>query len=147
MSAERIILHPTDFGPNSTKAFHVAGALARDRHAKLVVLHVAPRPLTTFGGTEALPPQDVEFDLKEPTDRLAMIPPPAAVPMETRLEVGEVSDTILAVAKDLGCEMIVMGTHGRSGVSRLVMGSVAEEVVRRAPCPVLTLRADATAAA
>jgi len=142
MSAQRVILHATDFGSSSTKAFHVAGALARDRQARLLVLHVAPRPLTTFGGTEGVPPQDIEFNLHEAKDRLAAIPPPPRVPMDTRLEVGEAADMILAVARETSCELVVLGTHGRSGVSRLLMGSVAEQVVRQAPCPVLTLRSE-----
>lgn len=142
MSAQRVILHATDFGASSTKAFHVAGAMARDRQARLLVLHVAPRPLSTFGGAEAIPPQDVEFNLHDARVRLAGMAPPPGVPMDTRLEVGEAAETILAVARETGCELIVLGTHGRSGVSRLLMGSVAEQVVRSAPCPVLTLRSE-----
>ena len=143
MSAHRVILHPTDFSSNSTKAFQVAAALARDRGARVLVLHVAPSPLTSLGGTQALPPQAVEFNLQELKDQMAAIRPPEGVTLETRLEVGGAADTILAVARDTGCEMVVMGTHGRSGISRLLMGSVAEMVVRRAPCPVLTLKAEA----
>jgi nucleotide-binding universal stress UspA family protein len=53
---------------------------------------------------------------------------------------------IVDTARDHGCDLIVMGTHGRSGVSRLVLGSVAEEVLRKAPCPVLAVKAPAAAA-
>ena len=142
MSAQRVILHPTDFSSSSAKAFVVACSLARDHSARLLMLHVAPQPLTSLGGTQAVPPGREEFDLGESRKKLAEIPAPAGVTMETRLEVGNEADTIVKAARDAGCELIVMGTHGRSGVSRLLMGSVAEQVVRRAPCPVLTLRSE-----
>jgi nucleotide-binding universal stress UspA family protein len=125
------------------KAFEVAGAIARDRAAPLVVLHVAPRPLSSLGGTQAVPPMPDEINLKDARDQLAKIKVPAGVSMETRLETGEAGAIILSVARDINCQMIVMGTHGRSGLGRLLMGSVAEEVVRKAPCPVLTLKAEA----
>lgn len=125
------------------KAFEVAGAMARDRSAPLVVLHVAPRPLSSLGGTQAVPPMPDEINLKDARDQLARITAPAGVTMETRLEMGEAGAIILSVARDTHCQMIVMGTHGRSGLGRLLMGSVAEEVVRKAPCPVLTLKAEA----
>jgi nucleotide-binding universal stress UspA family protein len=125
------------------KAFEVAGAIARDRAAPLVVLHVAPRPLSSLGGTQAVPPMPDEINLKDARDQLAKIKAPAGVSMETRLETGEAGAIILSVARDSNCQMIVMGTHGRSGLGRLLMGSVAEEVVRKAPCPVLTLKAEA----
>jgi nucleotide-binding universal stress UspA family protein len=141
MPAQRVILHPTDFSSPSTKAFDVAGAIARDRGARLIVLHVAARPLSTLGGTVAVPPAPAEFDVTEAKAHLARFKAPAGVPMETQLEIGEPVETILNVARKSGCEMIVMGTHGRSGLGRMLMGSVAEQIVRRAPCPVLTLKA------
>ena len=60
--------------------------------------------------------------------------------LSVRVEAGEPSDTILQIAKDGGADLIVMGTHGRTGLSRLLIGSVAEAVLRRSTCPVLTLR-------
>jgi nucleotide-binding universal stress UspA family protein len=145
MPAQRVILCPTDFSPSSMKAFEVAGAMARDRSAPLVVLHVAPKPLSSLGGTQAVPPMPDEINLKDARDQLARITAPAGVSMETRLEMGEAAPIILSVARDTNCQLIVMGTHGRSGLGRLLMGSVAEEVVRKAPCPVLTLKAEAPA--
>lgn len=64
------------------------------------------------------------------------------VSAQVRLEVGVPWEAIVCVAGDEGAEMIVMGTHGRTGLDRLLLGSVAERVVRRAPCPVLTVRSD-----
>ncbi len=60
--------------------------------------------------------------------------------LSVRVEAGEPSDTILQIAKDGGTDLIVMGTHGRTGLSRLLIGSVAEAVLRRSTCPVLTVR-------
>src|SRR5579859_5110301 len=139
MPASHLILQPNDFSPTSAKAFEVACALARDRSARLLVLHVVPAPLTTLGGTPGLPPSELEYDLEAPRKQLAGLRAPKDVPLETRLLIGEAAETILSTARASGCELIVMGTHGRSGIGRLLMGSVAEQVIRRAPCPVLTL--------
>ena len=60
--------------------------------------------------------------------------------LEHRLEEGDPATMILNVAQETGAGLIVMGTHGRTGLERLLMGSVAEQVMRKAPCPVLTMR-------
>jgi nucleotide-binding universal stress UspA family protein len=142
MTANRAILHPTDFSEYAQQAFRVACSLAKDRDAKLILLHVVPKPLTTLGGTQGLPPQSVEYDLSERRTHLAAFKAPEGVTVERRLHVGDEVEGILRAAQETGCELIVMGTHGRTGLNRLLMGSVAEQVVRRAPCPVLTLRAE-----
>jgi nucleotide-binding universal stress UspA family protein len=67
--------------------------------------------------------------------------PRSGVEIDHRLTDGEPHAEILRVAEDDRCDLIVMGTHGRTGLPRLLMGSVAEQVVRRAPCPVLTVKA------
>jgi nucleotide-binding universal stress UspA family protein len=63
------------------------------------------------------------------------------VAVEQRLAEGDPAAEILHLATDTGCDMIVLGTHGRTGLDRLLMGSVAEQIVRKAPCPVLTVKA------
>jgi len=146
MAAKRTILHPTDFSANSSQAFDVAVELARNRGAKLVVMHVAPRPLTTLGGAEAIPPSSDELALGEAKATLAKFRPVEGVQLETKLEVGEAAPSIVRFARDAGCELIVMGTHGRGGLERLILGSVAEHVLRQAPCPVLTVRQAPTGA-
>ena len=75
-----------------------------------------------------------------------VVPPCNDVVCEHRLVVGEPAAEIVRIARKEGVEMIVMGTHGRSGLSRLIMGSVAESVMRQAPCPVLTYRLSKKAA-
>ena len=78
--------------------------------------------------------------LGEAKAKLAKLRPAEGVQLETKLEVGEAAPSIVRFAREAGCELIVMGTHGRSGLERLILGSVAEHVLRQAPCPVLTVR-------
>jgi nucleotide-binding universal stress UspA family protein len=70
----------------------------------------------------------------------AVKPKDASVPFTHRLTMGDPAGEIVRIAEDEKADMIVLGTHGRTGVTRLLMGSVAEVVVRRAPCPVLVYR-------
>ncbi len=136
----RVVLHPTDFSPHSEAAAKLAFALARDYGARVLVLHVM-EPIAV-GGPEmiaVLDPQAYEADLKA---RLAEVRPPGpTVEVEHRLVLGSAAEEILRVARESKCGVIVLGTHGRGGVGRLLMGSVAEQVVRKAPCPVLTVKA------
>lgn len=126
------ILHPTDFSERSNYAFRLACSLARDRGARLIVLHVVHTAL-------AAEKRGFGEDLAEDLNRMQI--PDLKPPAERRLEVGDPATEICRVAKDTGCELIAMGTHGRTGLGRFLMGSVAEHVVRRAPCPVLTVKA------
>jgi nucleotide-binding universal stress UspA family protein len=134
------ILHPTDFSESADQAFHLACSLARDHHARLIVLHVMATPLTTLGGMPAVPPIPDEYGREELARKLRAIQPPPPIPLDHMLEEGDPVSTILQLAEHVPCDLIVMGTHGRRGVGRLLMGSVAEEVLRKAPCPVLTVK-------
>jgi nucleotide-binding universal stress UspA family protein len=138
MLAIRTVLHPTDFSDTSQNALNVACALARDYDARLVVLHVATRPSMAYG-EGVVPPStaDVVHDAQQRLQELVV--PDADVRSECRLETGNAAATIVGVAQEMGVDLIVMGTHGRSGLARILMGSVAERVLRKAPCPVLTL--------
>jgi nucleotide-binding universal stress UspA family protein len=136
----RTILHPTDFSENSQHAFHFACSMARDYGANLIVLHVYPTPvLPTMDGAVFPFPLDVPRD-----ELLAMLndikPDDPAISVERLLVVGEPSYEIKRIAESYSADLIVMGTLGRSGLTRLVMGSVAEDVSRNADCPVLTVR-------
>jgi nucleotide-binding universal stress UspA family protein len=131
------ILHPTDFSDRSDNAFQVACALARDHNASLVVLHVvAPQVLYSEGFSSAEPATG-----KLPRMRLRSVQAyDPAVKLEHHLAEGNPAAEILRVARETGCDLIVLGTHGWSGLGRMLMGSVAEEVVRKAHCPVLTVK-------
>ena len=132
----KTILHPTDFSELSDSAFRLACSLARDHGGRVVVLHVYPPP-EVLGEVVAEPPDAGREELRRVLERVRPTGP--GVPVEHRLEQGEAAETIVRLAREYGCDLIVMGTHGRTGLRRLLMGSVAEEVMRAAPCPVLTI--------
>jgi nucleotide-binding universal stress UspA family protein len=135
----RTILHPTDFSEPSQRALQLACSLARDQGARLVLVHVAARPAAVYGEAILIPePEDYLKPLKRQLDQLPV--PDSTVAVERRLEEGDAVPDILRVAQETGADLIVMGTHGRTGLGRLLMGSVAEQVVRKAPCPVLTVK-------
>jgi nucleotide-binding universal stress UspA family protein len=138
MSTINTILHPTDFSESSEAAFRTACALARDYGARLVVLHVYPRPVTVGEVADRRHAGDPEPALL--TRLYELRPADHAIETDYRLLEGNAADVIPEVAEWEGCDLIVMGTHGRSGVRRAVMGSVAEAVTRRAKCPVATVR-------
>jgi nucleotide-binding universal stress UspA family protein len=141
MFAMKTILHPTDFSANARPAFEVACDLAGDGCGRLVVLHVERPPLATLGGTPAVPPLPDEYDHQGLWEELRnMRPSCAGTGVEHRLEYGDPAAVILKTAREVGADLIVMGTHGRTGLRRLLMGSVAEQVVRKARCAVLTVR-------
>jgi universal stress protein A len=141
MLAMKTILYATDFSAGARPAFDVACTLAGDKDSSLVILHVERSPLATLGGTTAVPPLPNEYDLEKLWEKLKDIQPArAGIAVEHRLEYGDPAKMILEVAQEIGADLIVMGTHGRTGLRRLLMGSVAERIVRTASCPVLTVR-------
>ena len=147
MSSIKRILCPIDFSEFSKHAFDRAVAVARHHKASVIVLHVAPLPSGVAavpflpGGPgpfalQALDRQQVVRDMR----RLLAIEKTSDVPVECQvLEAPSVLHEILEQADSLGADLIVMGTHGRSGFDRLLLGSVTERVLRRAKVPVLTV--------
>lgn len=139
MAPIHTILHATDFSTQAANAFHLACALTRDYNARLVVLHVAIPPVVVYG--EGVVPGEPERTFREARAQLnALETPNADVHAERHFATGAPAEEILREAADLGADLIILGTHGRSGLSRLLMGSVAEQVMRRAACPVLTVK-------
>ncbi|HTU19051.1 MAG TPA: universal stress protein [Gemmataceae bacterium] len=133
------ILHPTDFSPPSDHAFNVAYSLARDHGSRVIVLHVAELPLSAPGGAMIHPPPGgIREAIREQLH--AVKAPDDKVPTEYLLSEGIPAAEILRVAQESPCDLIVMGIHGRTGLARLLMGSVAEQVVRKAVCPVLIVK-------
>jgi nucleotide-binding universal stress UspA family protein len=140
------ILHATDFSQASESACKLASALARDYDSRLVVLHVSTAPLIAYGEGVVPPNPDVLAEIA--AKQLEQLPlPDTSVPTERRVVEGDPSAVILDVAREINADLIVLGTHGRKGISRLFVGSVAEQVVRKAECPVLTVRGDWTRSA
>lgn len=138
MLALQTILHPTDFSDRSEYAFRLACALARDYGARLVVIHVLAPPVIGYG--EGVIPPEPDLMRAEARHQLESLPMPQDLHIDRQIAEGEPVTEVLRAADEVGADLIVMGTHGRTGVGRLLMGSVAELVVRRAPCPVLTLK-------
>lgn len=135
----RRILHPTDFSEQSTAAFEVACALARDYSAELVVLHVySPPPVFAPDGIALPPAIDDPYRTRVQLYEIQSSDP--RVKVQHVLVEGNPVDQILKQARSEAVDLIVMGTHGTTGLTRLLMGSVAESVTRKASCPVLTLR-------
>jgi nucleotide-binding universal stress UspA family protein len=137
--AQKTILFPTDFSTASDAALVHAETIARQTGARLLIVHVEEPPLA-YGGGElyyGLPEPDSERILKMLED---VKPSDPSVPYAHRLTMGDPAGEVVRIATDENAEMIILGTHGRTGMTRLLMGSVAEAIVRRAPCPVLVYR-------
>lgn len=134
------ILHPTDLSESSEQALRIARDLARSRAARLVLLHVVEPGLIPAGVGPADPAlEEARRDVEDRAARLALEAPGLVV--ERRVSQGLPVDVILAVAAEMPCDLIVMGSQGRTGLARALMGSVAESVARGARCPVLILKA------
>jgi nucleotide-binding universal stress UspA family protein len=141
MLTGQAILHPTDFSEHSKYAFHLASSLARDYDAHLHVLHVMLPSPSDMGEMLMLPPLSRRDELAAAEAKLHDLQNETTkVRIETEVREGDPAEQILQAATDHECALIVMGTHGRTGLSRLLMGSVAEQVVRKAGCPVLTVK-------
>jgi nucleotide-binding universal stress UspA family protein len=136
----RTILHPTDFSERARYAFPLACTLARDHGAQLLVVHVARRPVIV--AVDGRGPPDPEHYQEELTAKLHTFRARnSTVRVRHLLALGaDPAAEILRGARENKCDLIVMGTHGSTGLGRLLMGSVAEQVVRRALCPVLTVK-------
>jgi uncharacterized protein (TIGR02284 family) len=132
------ILVPTDFEPRSEYAFRLACAVARDHGARVTVLHVVPPPMAAYVGGVMTP--EPERNDERWAKLRQQYPSEPQVPVEHLLAEGDPATMILQVAAQNHCDLIVLATHGRTGLGRVLLGSVAEEVVRRAPCPVVTVK-------
>jgi len=135
------VLHATDFSKASTQAFTKAVRLAKQNHAELLLVHVLPRVLPagyavwgkTYGRIDA---QERRFAQSKLSALLARARR-AKVRARTLLLSGVTYDQIVRAARSEGADLIVIGSHGRTGLSKLLLGSVAERVSGLAPCPVL----------
>jgi nucleotide-binding universal stress UspA family protein len=143
------VLVPYDDSPMAQRAFEQA--LADYPDAELQLLHVIDFAAASYGvpveGGTANYLETWEESVRERVDEwfaeareTAADHETFAGTVETRVETGPPARTIVTVADDLEADYIVMGSHGRSGASRILLGSVAESVARRAPCPVLIVR-------
>lgn len=133
------VLHPTDFAEQSALAFRVACAVARDYNARLILLHVMPPPMVVYAGGPL--PAEMWPSIEEVKRKLRQLEGHAhRVRVESLVMEGDPVDMILRAGEETNSDVIVMGTHGRTALMRLLMGSVAESVLRKASCPVLTVK-------
>jgi nucleotide-binding universal stress UspA family protein len=140
------ILFATDFSPYSNQAYLHAVALAENYQAALTIVHVhtpsGPMPLGAEAGMPVLSPAaDAREELAYWRGQLEQIRPlNPAIPVKHVLLTGEPADEILAYAAGARADLIVLGTHGRTGLERLLMGSVAERVLHKSSCSVLVVK-------
>jgi universal stress protein A len=144
------ILVPMDFSPHALHAMDYAAGLAAHLGAAIELFHVVEDPVLSNASAEIYVPNLEELRdslIDDAGRRLAKCKAAIrgrGVPVMTTIRLGRPAYTIVEYATAARPSLIVMGTHGRTGLAHLLMGSVAERVIRTAPCPVLTLRAAVT---
>lgn len=142
MTTPKNILVPVDFSETSDRALEYAQALAEGFGARVHVLHVIPDPHSQAWSIEATGMslgslmETWESDAQKRLDGLEL----GDVGGERVTKVGQPHNEIIRYAKSKKSDLIVIGTHGRGAIEHMLLGSVAEKVVRTAPCPVLTVR-------
>jgi len=142
----RRILHPSDFSAASNAAFKKAIEMAKASRAELLIVHVI-NPIVPVAGEGYVSPKMYE-DLVASTrawarkqlDRLLAKARKSGVRAKGVLAEGAAHEQIARIAKARRADLVVMGTHGRSGFAKLFLGSVAGRVITAAPCPVLTVK-------
>ena len=161
--AFRHLLVPTDFSEPANQALRYAIEEAALHHARVTLLHVLPPDTRTDAHYVTGAPAETTQGGVDPTvGRAAFLSYPEVVrrdrseealtqlrdlaanafpgPAEVAVALGHPADTIVRIAQERGADLIVMSTHGRTGLQHVLLGSVAEKVVRLAPCPVLTVK-------
>jgi nucleotide-binding universal stress UspA family protein len=143
----RSILLPTDFSECASYAVPVASGLARTLGARLLFLHVVEPVVPAVGWTpvaEPLPLADISEQLEDSAARelpkVGDCDDCAGLDVEEVLVHGEAAAEIVRVARERGVDLIVISSHGRTGLGRILFGSTAESVVRHAHCPVLVVK-------
>ena len=134
MSVLRRILCATDFSEIAAQAFRTAQQLAADLGAELLLLHAFETPQSLTADSQSVPADPAI------AERVRALTAASKVPAIPVLHVGPAGEVICWVAQQRECDLIVLGTHGRTGLVHLLLGSVSEHVMRHARCPVLTVR-------
>ena len=143
----RSILLPTDFSECGNFGLSYAASLARTFNASLICVHVIEPMVPTVGYsgmTEPMPIADITEQLEDSAERelpkIAECEECAGLEIEEVIVHGEAASEIVRVAKDRNVDLIVVSSHGRTGLGRILFGSTAEAVVRHASCPVLVVK-------
>ena len=139
------VLCPIDLSTNSLEAIDVATTMAKAGKGEVIFLHVAMPDLPIESGYAIF---EVDAAIRSAQEELSAIrPSDPDVRFRHELRRGDPAAEILRVAKEENVDLIVLTTHGRGGITRLLMGSVAEHVIRKSSCPVISLRTSATVTA
>ena len=142
MAAINHVLMATDFSEASEPALELAQSFASAFGARLHLLHVIPDPYAQPWSVEATGAAIPDLLKRWETEAEARLDElkPAGVEAHAVVRVGNPYNEIVEYAREQGIDLIVIGTHGRGAIGHMLLGSVAEKVVRKAPCPVLTTR-------
>ncbi len=143
----RSILLPTDFSECAGHALSYATSLARDAKASIICVHVVEPVMPSVGYTgitEPLPIGDISEQMEDSATRelpkIAECEECAGLEVEEVIAHGDAATEIVRVAKERNVDLIVISSHGRTGLGRILFGSTAESVVRHATCPVLVVK-------
>lgn len=136
------ILVPIDFSDCSKKALQYAIPLAKQHGAELTLVYVAPSPPYASGEYGVIDYTSIEADMRASGQNQlkALVEDLHGIPAETTVRCGSAAHEIIDTAKEILADLIVISTHGRTGLQHILLGSVAEYIVRYAPCPVLVVR-------
>lgn len=147
----RTILLPTDFSECAGHAVPFAASLARMHEARIICLHIVEPVMPAVGWSpvaESLPVTDMGEQLETAAERelpkIARQEECAGLDIEEVIAHGEAASEIVRVAGERGADLIVISSHGRTGLGRILFGSTAEAVVRHAACPVLVVKPQAS---
>ena len=135
------ILFPTDFSLASRSALPFAQTLAQTYGSTILIAHSLPLEPHRQVTTDCVPSEDnrVWQDARHQLESVAHDPSFAKIPAKVLLGHGDLADTIPAMIEDNSVDLVVLGTHGRRGVTKLMLGSGAEKIYRTSPCPVFTV--------
>jgi len=138
------ILCPVDFSDASRKAVQYAKEFAWSMGSRVHLLNVVePRPMAVDITMNYIPlEEDLQHAAKEDLQLVLQEFQQAGLKVDSSIEIGNPADVILDKSRELDVNLVIMGSHGKKGLSRLIMGSVAETVVRKANCPVLIVKAE-----
>ena len=142
MSQIAKIVVPTDFSELATQAVRYAGGLARGFDAEALLIHVTEEPFDYKGyGLSAETILAIQEDLRDVIDKGLNAAQEACSANKSRMIIreGSPSAEIIKLAKEEAADLIVIGTHGRGGVAKMLLGGTTERIIRLAPCPVITV--------
>jgi nucleotide-binding universal stress UspA family protein len=137
MAMIKRILAPTDFSELSAKGARYASQLAKELGSELIVMNIVPLDESNFASKREIDQHKLELD-----EFLVDRDVNPDLNLRKLVEPGVPSGTIISFAERENCDLIVMSSHGRSGLSRVLVGSVTEQILRKSPCPVLVVPLD-----